>query len=44
MDIKDYLEACGVSTLKQLIRLNPDYPAAAEVGLALEYVDEIKKS
>lgn len=44
MDIKDYLEACGVSTLKQLVRLNPDYPAAAEVGLALEYIDEIKKS
>ena len=44
MDIKDYLEACGVSTLKQLVKLNPDYPAYAEMGLALEYIDEINKS
>ena len=42
MDIKDYLEACGVSSLKQLAALNPDYPAYAECGLALEYIDEQK--
>ena len=44
IDIQEYLDACGVSTLKQLVKLNPDYPAYAEIGLALEYVDEIKKS
>ena len=44
MDIQEYLEACGVSTLKQLVKLNPNYPAAAEYGLALEYIDETKKS
>lgn len=42
MDIKDYLEACGVTTLKKLAALNPDYPAYAEYGLALEYIDEQK--
>jgi hypothetical protein len=40
MDIKDYLNACGVSGLKRLAALNPDYPARVEVGLALEWVDE----
>jgi hypothetical protein len=40
MDIKDYLDACGVNTMKQLAALNPDYPAWAEVGYALEYIDE----
>ena len=44
MDIQEYLNACGVSTVKQLVKLNPNYPAAAEVGLALEYIDETKKS
>lgn len=44
VDIQEYLDACGVSTLKQLVRLNPDYPAYAEVGIALEYIDEINKS
>lgn len=44
MDIQEYLEACGVSTLKQLVKLNPNYPAYAELGLALEYIDETKKS
>jgi hypothetical protein len=42
MNIKDYLEACGVNTMKQLAALNPDYPAYAEYGLALEYIDEQK--
>lgn len=44
MDIKDYLEACGVTTLKKLAALNPDYPAWAEYGLALEYIDEQKEN
>ena len=44
MDIQEYLDACGVSTLKQLVKLNPDYPAYAELGIALEYIDETKKS
>ena len=44
MDIQEYLEYCGVSTLKQLVKLNPNYPAYAELGLALEYIDETKKS
>lgn len=43
MDIKDYLEYCGVSTLKKLVALNPNYPAFAECGIALEYIDEQKQ-
>ena len=42
MNIKDYLEACGDTTLKKLAALNPDYPAWAECGLALDYIDEQK--
>jgi hypothetical protein len=42
LDIKDYLDACGVTTLKKLSALNPDYPAYVEYGLALEYIDEQK--
>ena len=44
IDIQEYLDACGVSTVKQLVKLNPNYPAAAEIGLALEHIDEVKKS
>lgn len=43
MDIKEYLDACGVSTLKKLVALNPNYPAFAECGIALEYIDEQKQ-
>ena len=42
MDIKEYLEDCGVPTLKKLVALNPNYPAYVEVGVALEYIDEKK--
>ena len=44
IDIQEYLDACGVSTVKQLVKLNPNYPAYAEIGIALEYIDEVKKS
>lgn len=42
MDIKGYLNACGATTLKKLVAMNPDYPAYAEYGLALEWIDEQK--
>ncbi|MNH38326.1 hypothetical protein D3C79_993410 [compost metagenome] len=42
MDIQDYLEACGVKSLKELNTLNPNEPAFASVGFALEWVEEIK--
>lgn len=39
IDYKEYLDVCGVKTLKQLASLNPDMPAFAEVGFALEWID-----
>lgn len=40
IDLKEYLEACGASNLKQLAKMNPNFPAIAEVGLLLEWWDE----
>ena len=40
VDPKDYLDACGVTTLKQLVKLNPTWNARAEIGLLLEYFDD----
>lgn len=37
VDIQDYLESCGVSTIKQLIALNPLWTARAECGMLLEW-------
>jgi hypothetical protein len=37
---RDYLEACGVKSLKQLSSLNPTWTAFAEVGLLLEYIED----
>lgn len=37
IDLKEYLEACGASNLKQLAKMNPSYPAYAEVGILLEW-------
>lgn len=42
VDIKEYLEDCGVKTLKQLANMNPQMSAVEEVGLFLEYVKEKK--
>jgi len=42
IDIKDYLEACGVKTLKQLVAMNPDMNMVCELGLYLEYIKEKK--
>lgn len=39
-DIKEYLEDSGVTTVKQLVSLNENYPAYAECGLMLEWWDE----
>lgn len=44
IDLKEYLEACGASNLKQLAKMNPNFPAYAEVGLLLEWWDERVKS
>ena len=40
VDSKEYLEACGVATFKQLAEMNPEYTAMAEVGHLLEWYDE----
>lgn len=40
VELKDYLEACGVTTIKKLVEMNPDTPAYMEVGMFLEYYDE----
>lgn len=40
IDPKDYLDVCGVTTLKQLVKLNPTWNARAEIGLLLEYFDD----
>ena len=37
---KEYLEACGVTTIKKLVEMNSDTPAYMEVGLLLEWYDE----
>lgn len=42
IDMQEYVEACGVTNLKALAKLNPNWPIAAEVGLLLEYWDENK--
>lgn len=38
LDIKDYLDYCGIGSVKELVSLNPEYTARAEVGIAMEYV------
>ncbi|MNE94825.1 hypothetical protein D3C80_1928360 [compost metagenome] len=40
IDISEYLEDCGVKTLKQLVNLNPTFTAFAEVGYMLEWYDD----
>ena len=40
IDLKEYLEDCGVKTLKSLVAMNPTFPAYAEIGFALEWIDE----
>lgn len=42
VDIKDYLEACGVSTLKKLVAMNPTVTAVEEIGTFLEWIKEVK--
>ena len=40
VDINLYLEDCGVKTLKELNNMNPQEPAYASVGFALEWLNE----
>lgn len=40
IDLVEYLEDCGVKTLKQLAALNSNWPAWSEVGFLLEWWDE----
>lgn len=40
LNVTDYSEAIGTA-LKDLAELNPDMPAWAMVGLALEYIDGV---
>lgn len=40
VDQSEYLEACGVASVKELVSLNPTYPAYVECGLLLEYYEE----
>ena len=44
VDIKEYLEDCGVTTLKRLNDMNPREPAFAAVGFALEWHHERQTS
>lgn len=37
LDVSEYLESCGVNTIKQLVQLNPDWTARAECGSLLEW-------
>lgn len=43
IDMQEYLDACGVTNLKALARLNPSWPIVAEIGLLLEHWDEKRK-
>lgn len=43
VDPQKYLEDCGCRTIKELVELNPDYPAYAEIGFFLEWCEEEKK-
>ena len=40
IDIQEYLDDCGVKTVKSLVKLNSNWPCYAEVGVALEWIDE----
>ena len=40
LDINEYVEACGAKGIKSLVNMNTNYPAYAEVGLALEWIDD----
>jgi hypothetical protein len=40
IDLKEYLEDSGCTTLKKLVALNSSFPAYAEVGLLLEWHNE----
>lgn len=40
VDVKEYLEYCGVGSLKKLVDMNPTTTAREEVGLLLEYWNE----
>ncbi len=38
--MKEYLDVCGVGSLQDLCTLNPNYPCYAEIGFALEWIEE----
>ena len=42
IDLKQYLEYSGVTSLKALGKLNPDWSVVGEVGCILEYWNEKK--
>lgn len=42
VDMNDYLESCGVRTVKELVCLNPTHPAFVFCGFALEWVEGVK--
>ena len=38
--LKEYLEYCGVNNLQELCSMNPTFPAYAEIGFAMEYLED----
>ena len=42
--MKEYLYSCGVASLQELCNLNPTYPCYAEIGFALEWIEESNAS
>ena len=44
IDIKEYVQDMGYSTLTKMMQDNPHMPAYAEYGFALEYISEKKGS
>lgn len=41
VNLDTYIESTGCRSLKELVSLNPNYPAYAFVGMFLEYINEI---
>lgn len=44
MEINEYVDAMGCSNIKELVSGNTTMPAWVAVGLALEWIDEVKSA
>ena len=43
IDIREYVDYCGCRNLKELVKMNPSYPAWVETCFMLEWYDERSK-